>query len=208
MRNDDADDDTLGTEEMAESDTEYDGNADNPEDDGDDEISAPWSTLPQEIDDEVSTIASSPTRTPTMAYIRHKDDLPVGAKSEGGGSEDEEVMSPSPLEDDDWDGTKTADYALNRDEEEVKKVGGWLLATSIALMIYTAYQMSENPDGICASLCRLVIPVIGCIIKILFIPFKFIIGGGRPSGGHYMATPDYRDPYGSRDIHISSLEMS
>jgi len=80
--------------------------------------------------------------------------------------------------------------------------------TSIILMIYTAYQMSENPDGICASLCRLVITIVGCIIKIVLIPFKFLMGGGRPTGGHYMATPDYRDPYGSRDIQISSLEMS
>ena len=34
------------------------------------------------------------------------------------------------------------------------------------------------------SLCRLVITVIGCIIKIVLIPFKYVIGGGRPSGGH------------------------
>jgi hypothetical protein len=36
------------------------------------------------------------------------------------------------------------------EEEEVKKVGGWLTFAAIVLMIYTAYQMSENPDGICA----------------------------------------------------------
>merc|ERR1712194_244469 len=105
-------------------------------------------------------------------------------------------------DDDDWDSTKTGDDALNREEEEVKKVGGWLSVTSIILMIYTAYQMSENPDGICASLCRLVITVVGCMIKIVLIPFKFIMGG-RQSGGAYMATPDYRDPYGSRDIQMS-----
>ena len=33
------------------------------------------------------------------------------------------------------------------------------------------------------SLCRLVITVLGCIIKIILIPFKYILGG-RPSGGH------------------------
>ena len=70
-------------------------------------------------------------------------------------------------------------------------------------MIYTAYQMSENPDGICASLCRLVITVIGCILKVALIPCKYILGGGRPSGGHYMATPDYRDPYGSRHMELT-----
>jgi hypothetical protein len=39
---------------------------------------------------------------------------------------------------------------LKDNEEEVKKVGGWLSVASIILMIYTAYQTSENPDGICA----------------------------------------------------------
>ena len=84
------------------------------------------------------------------------------------------------------------------------------------------------------SLCRLVITVIGCIIKIVLIPFKYVIGGGRPSGGHCefsmpyffrfagsqvprwsltqsllrkfpadMATPDYRDPYGSRHMELT-----
>lgn len=88
-------------------------------------------------------------------------------------------------------------------EEEVKKVGGWLSFVFMILMIYTAYQMSENPDGICASLCRLVITVIGCILKVALIPCKYILGGGRPSGGHYMATPDYRDPYGSRHMELT-----
>ena len=34
------------------------------------------------------------------------------------------------------------------------------------------------------SLCRLVITVVGCIIKIMLIPFKYIMGGARPAGGH------------------------
>jgi hypothetical protein len=52
-------------------------------------------------------------------------------------------------ESDDWN--EDYDGKLSKDEEEeVKKVGGWLLFASIVLMIYTAYQMLENPDGICA----------------------------------------------------------
>ena len=52
-----------------------------------------------------------------------------------------------------WDGnddglSSTEDSYV--DEEEVKKVGGGVALASIILMIYTAYQMSENPDGICA----------------------------------------------------------
>ena len=54
-----------------------------------------------------------------------------------------------------WDGnddglSSTEDSYV--DEEEVKKCwrGGGVALASIILMIYTAYQMSENPDGICA----------------------------------------------------------
>lgn len=78
------------------------------------------------------------------------------------------------------------------------------------------------------SLCRLVITVVGCIVKILLIPFKYVMGGGRSSGGHCksriiwrvsgialllttfiflqlldMATPAYRDPYGSRHMELT-----
>jgi len=92
---------------------------------------------------------------------------------------------------------------FEEEKKEEVKLGGGMLIASIVLMVYTAYQMSENPDGICASLCRLSITVIGCIVKIVLIPFKYVMGGGRQSGGHYMATPDYRDPYGSRHLELT-----
>ena len=156
-----------------------------------------------------------PTAKPTLAYVEMIDDSldPVS---------NEEITDKEAFEDgkakpvssaSSASSTGGADSSKNNDEsmeefeeeveEEVKKVGGWLSFVFLILMIYTAYQMSENPDGICASLCRLVITVLGCILKIALIPCKYILGGGRPSGGHYMATPDYRDPYGSRHMELT-----
>ena len=71
-----------------------------------------------------------------MKYDDSKEPIP---STVGGGGE--------------WDGnddglSSTEDSYV--DEEEVKKVGGGVALASIILMIYTAYQMSENPDGICA----------------------------------------------------------
>jgi len=154
--------------------------------------------------------ATDPSSPPTMAYIESVDESldPVANEetAENEGFEDGEAI-PSGVEDggnvEDESSSTTKTDDMYREEEEVKKVGGWLTVTSIILMIYTAYQMSENPNGICASLCRLIITVIGCMIKIALIPCKYIMGGGRPSGGHYMATPDYRDPYGSRHIELT-----
>lgn len=44
------------------------------------------------------------------------------------------------------------------------------------------------------SICRLVITLLGCIVKILLIPFKYIFGGGRSSAGHckYQQSVQYR----------------
>ena len=145
------------------------------------------------------------TAKPTIAYVEPIDEsLDPVANEENTSNEafeDGKAKSESSA------ATGTNDESMEEweeeVEEEVKKVGGWLSFVFMILMIYTAYQMSENPDGICASLCRLVITVIGCILKVALIPCKYILGGGRPSGGHYMATPDYRDPYGSRHMELT-----
>ena len=170
--------------------------------------SATTTTATEAAEDEsISTVPapSLPTSKPTMAYVEPTDDSldPVinEQKTEAEAFEDGK-QKPNAAGATGTNGESMEEWE-EEVEEEVKKVGGWLSFVFMILMIYTAYQMSENPDGICASLCRLVITVIGCILKILLIPFKYIIGGGRPSGGHYMATPDYRDPYGSRHMELT-----
>ncbi|KAL7473832.1 hypothetical protein ACHAXS_014406 [Conticribra weissflogii] len=165
-----------------------------------------------------STITSYPTRKPTekptYEYVETTDDDPVASEEEiieneafQNGEEvphNEETSIPAASEGGaGGSGDESHESILEEEEEELKKVGGWMSFAAIVLMVFTAYQMSENPDGVCASLCRLAITVIGCIIKIILIPFKYVLGGGRPSGGHYMATPDYRDPYGSRHMELT-----
>ncbi|KAL7530528.1 hypothetical protein ACHAXR_003536, partial [Thalassiosira sp. AJA248-18] len=152
------------------------------------------------------TLPPTPTYSPTVEYVEPGESLDPVANEDANEEEAFENGEEIPNTGDKSSSSSSTDddnFFRESKEEEAKKVGGWLSLASIVLMIYTAYQMSENPDGICASLCRLVITVIGCIIKIILIPFKYIMGGGRPSGGHYMATPDYRDPYGSRHMELT-----
>lgn len=148
---------------------------------------------------------SPPTSKPTIEYIEPTDDSldPVINEEKMETSFEDGKQMPNAATGATGPNDESMEEWEEEVEEEVKKVGGFLSFVFMILMIYTAYQMSENPDGICASLCRLVITVIGCILKIMLIPFKYIIGGGRPSGGHYMATPDYRDPYGSRHMELT-----
>ncbi|KAL7458333.1 hypothetical protein ACHAWC_010494 [Mediolabrus comicus] len=145
------------------------------------------------------------TAKPTIAYVEPIDESLDPISNEENTSN--EAFADGKAKSESSAATGTNDESMEEweeeVEEEVKKVGGWLSFVFMILMIYTAYQMSENPDGICASLCRLVITVIGCILKVALIPCKYILGGGRPSGGHYMATPDYRDPYGSRHMELT-----
>lgn len=168
----------------------------------------------------------SPTQKPTFTYVDTDDALDPLANEKATEKEafangeaipqtdddDEEedddesnpATGPTTSWDDNDDGLSSSTMQnMPYDEEEVKKVGGGLTLAALILMIFTAYQMSENPDGVCASLCRLIITVIGCIIKVMLIPFKYIVGGVRPAGGHYMATPAYNDPYGSRHMELT-----
>jgi len=106
-----------------------------------------------------------PTLKPTFEYVDNDDKLDPLANQEKEAFDNGEAI---PVKDDDdvteedddakfpvtgatssWDEKPFAED-IYRAEDEVKKVGGGLMVAAIILMIFTAYQMSENPDGICA----------------------------------------------------------
>lgn len=94
---------------------------------------------------------------------------------------------------------------LEQEEREVRRIGGFGGFLAVLAMVFTAYQMSENPDGIYASFCRLTITLSGCAVKMMFMPFRSAAsgsggggGGGRRGYGHIPtggADYGYRDPY-------------
>jgi len=69
-------------------------------------------------------------------------------------------------------------------------------------MIFTAHQMSENPDGFFASCCRLAITISGCIFKILLLPCKKVFGNRFNGYTHHLVATDYRNPYMGRNGHV------
>lgn len=99
---------------------------------------------------------------------------------------------------------------LVREEREVRRIGGFGVFLAIVAMVFTAHQMSENPDGIYASCCRLILTLIGCGFKIVFMPFRSAVGGNRGYGHLPVNTMDYgyRDPYRPGASNSGSMELS
>jgi hypothetical protein len=83
-------------------------------------------------------------------------------------------------------------------------VSGFGAAAGIFAMIFTAWQMAENPDGIYAAMCRLVLTICNLVFRLALAPCHRCCPGllspsaphYRHTYGHVPATLDYgyRDP--------------
>lgn len=70
-------------------------------------------------------------------------------------------------------------------------------------MIFTAWQMSDNPDGIYASLCRLTLTCIQLVFRIIMSPCRKCCGGYH--NHHHMAGSNgYHEPYGH--LPVSTMD--
>ena len=94
---------------------------------------------------------------------------------------------------------------LEHVQTEAKTAGsiGFLLA--LCGMIFTAHQVSENPDGIYASVCRLAITIVGCAFKLILMPCRNFMGNRYHAGHIPVSTMEYREPYRGGN---SAMEMT
>lgn len=67
--------------------------------------------------------------------------------------------------------------SISFDEPEGGKLSFALLVFVFVFMIFTAYQVAENPDGAFASVCRLFITAGVFILKMLMYPLRRCFGG-------------------------------
>lgn len=100
---------------------------------------------------------------------------------------------------------KKEEVELEHVETEAKTAGGIGFLLAIFAMIFTAHQMSENPDGIYASVCRLAITVIGCALKLILMPCRNFMGNRYHAGHIPVSTMEYREPYRGGN---SAMEMT
>lgn len=90
------------------------------------------------------------------------------------------------------------------EEKEAAKISLGFILLTLSLMICTAYQMGENPDGVYANVCRLAITIISCVFKMILYPFRKVLGLNNNSGyaHHLVTTRDFADPYSrSNQMH-------
>ena len=158
-------------------------------------------------EEEVKEWESEPSDTEVAQSIEEEESSPHEYKGDKGGA-DEDFDDEGG---DDDAPTETAEYPpgdlemaeeaieVEAEEKAAKKVGGWAVVIAIFGMIFTAWQVSENPDGVFASVCRLSITICGCILKVLLLPCKFLCGKTAGGGHHPISSaPDYREPYRGR----------
>lgn len=115
--------------------------------------------------------------------------------STSGGSSKEPVESP--FEDGSWqdnaykqaydwlngvDGEE--DMAAVARDQRVKVAVGVLLGLGVALALVTASCALNNPDGLCAGCCRLVLKLLSCICHVLCLPCRMCCGGKRQEDRH------------------------
>lgn len=160
------------------------------------EKEAPLTTKPIEAEEPKTAVPTkapvmAPTNKPTLKpYMPNTDEIdPIKAEDEKQ-SEQEEVQE--------------LQTELKQEEKVARQAGGLGIFLGIVAMIFTAHQMSENPDGIYASVCRLAITISSVVIKIICMPCRKVIGAGvngNPYSGHMpISTNDYsyrNDPYRS-----------
>eukprot|EP00978_Attheya_sp_CCMP212_P033244 scaffold133245_cov50-Attheya_sp.AAC.5 len=107
---------------------------------------------------------------------------------------DDDPVGKDPDEDKWTDGDSNAQHNETPDETMHDKNIQILVGVSVTLgfagMLYSAYQVMQNPDGLCASICRLSIRCISCLFSVC----RFMFGGDRQDS-NYLASPLGRDDH-------------
>eukprot|EP00565_Helicotheca_tamesis_P007314 CAMPEP_0185724924 /NCGR_PEP_ID=MMETSP1171-20130828/1274_1 /TAXON_ID=374046 /ORGANISM="Helicotheca tamensis, Strain CCMP826" /LENGTH=564 /DNA_ID=CAMNT_0028392895 /DNA_START=92 /DNA_END=1786 /DNA_ORIENTATION=- len=75
-------------------------------------------------------------------------------------------------------------------DRNVEILAGVIGGLAVVLWLLTAHQVMENPDGLCAGICRLCVKCVCLIFKIVCLPCRFICGCGsnKARRGHVPAS--------------------
>lgn len=183
------------TTDTAPSNTTDDTDADNESEASSDEEDSDADTTNSNSSSIAPTV--SPTMAPTKEKIHHHTSTTLApTHHKGGGNHhpssnhhDNPSMTRPPSSGEtrptrpsnhmsETSGANTAssnlDGKVEIDEGAMKKAFGVLFGGVILLMIFTAYQMKENPHGLCAGICNLSMMVVTLVFKVVCLPCRFV----------------------------------
>jgi hypothetical protein len=153
-------------------------------------IVAPFTAVPETIAPKAKVTTSPPVLprvVPTPSPTNALTDPPTPQYVP---IDDDPILNQEIKEEDDKD-----EQELQNVEKEAKTAGGIGFLLALLAMVFTAHQMSENPDGIYASVCRLAITVVGCALKLVLMPCRNLMGNRYHAGHIPVSTMEYREPY-------------
>ena len=133
-----------------------------------------------------------PTEDPSIPQDTVTINTTTATTTSSSSSSEEDYSSPFT--------STSSSYVSAEDESHTLKVMAIsMIVAMLIFMIFTAYQVSENPDGVYASCCRLSVTVVACMLKGLLTPCRLICC--KPTG-HHIVGSDYREPYRGRRGHM------
>jgi len=133
------------------------------------------------------TVYKQPTLRPATPYFSTGDD-PLEGADDHDGDTSEWAWNDSTIEDIEHD--KTVIIALSI-----------VFGVMFFFSIFVAFQMLENPEGCCASICRITVACWCGIIRCICYPCRAICGCTSPTGGQHMIVPD--DGHFTNDLELS-----
>lgn len=163
--------------------------------------------VPDPIAEQEETDAPETTKTPTSPPTEAEDE-----------PAEYTPKARDPIQVQDEEIVEQVEEELAKEQKVAREAGGFGFFLAIGAMIFTAHQMSENPDGLYArygqpmvevvsffvpdvqispflfSLCRLAITIAGVVVKIICMPCRKLMGAGGNSQytGHMpISTVDY-----------------
>ena len=142
-----------------------------------------------------------PTKAPTKPPTKAPTKPPTKAPTKPPTSEPTKTKDPSEIFDNLPEEEK--EYIKKQEivdeEKTAAKISLGFIFITLGLMICTAHQMGENPDGLYSNICRLAINITNCVCRIILLPFRKLFGFHNGGYAHHLVTTqEFRDPYATR----------
>jgi hypothetical protein len=142
-------------------------------------------------------VAAAPRSSPAMTTLRPATEKP---------DTDTPETAMAKNEDDLYDRDFSRPRPDRSSSNVTARVNSWpvlAMLLGLAAMIFTAWQMSDNPDGVFASLCRLIITCLSLVYRVVTSPCRKCLPCCFSPHHHHVGN-GYHEPYGH--MRVSTMD--